>query len=294
MRHRVRILWRTSLALLVLATAYAARAETVATRLLFVGNAAPFSSLGASGRPEGYAVTLCDTIAESLHPNIPPSWQVTAIAEGIERLAQGNADMLCGPVTDTVAREARIAFTSPIAIGGISALVRPGAPPWLQRLFGVTGVDPSSPRSLLTGLDWPRRIVVLRGGTAASWLDGLLAREKLDVTALEAADYAAAASALANGEAGAWVGEWTLLAARQRSDARLADMTLLARPIVGEPIAIAIRPDMALRRAVQRSLSAIVHGPDFPTLLSRWLGLGGATQAGLIRSVTPPDGTPPP
>ena len=157
---------------------------------LFVGDAAPFSSVGARGAAEGYVVTLCERIATALRPGRSPSWRETAIADGLDLLARDEADLLCGPVSDTVTREQHVDFSSPIAIGGIGAVLRPDAPPWLLRLLRIGEADPVPPRALLAKLDWPRRIAVLRGGTAATWLDAVLARAQGDVVTVPVADCA--------------------------------------------------------------------------------------------------------
>jgi len=264
-----------------------AAADMTRLRLLFVGDAAPFSSVNTGGTPEGYAVTLCERIASEVRPGMSPSWRETAIAEGLDLLAHDEADLLCGPVSDTVAREQHVDFSSPIAIGGIGAVLRPGAPPWLLRLLNVDNVDPLPPRALLFKLDWPRRIAVLRGGTAVNWLETLLSRSQADVVTIPVADYDEAARRLVSGDVGAWVGEWAVLSQHVRTDPRLANTTLIPRPIVGEPLAIATRSDPALRRAVQAALSAILHGPEFEAMAVHWFGQAGRAQVSTIQSVTP-------
>ncbi len=283
------MIWRHSTVVLLLALAIAPRLASAdaGLRLLFVGDAAPFSSVGASGTPEGYAVTLCERIATALRPGMSPSWRETAILDGLDQLARDEADLLCGPVSNTVAREQHVDFSSPIAIGGIGAVLRPGAPPWLLRLLRIREAEPVPPRALLAKLDWPRRIAVLRGGTAASWLETVLADAQGDVVTVPVADYDEAARRLVEGDVGAWVGEWAVLSQRVKLEARLAGMTLIPRPIVGEPLAIAMRSDATLHRAVQAALSAILRGPEFETMAVYWFGQAGRAQVSLIQSVTP-------
>jgi polar amino acid transport system substrate-binding protein len=283
--------WRVNVVGLLLMLAFAtqsAAADTAALRMLFVGGAAPFSSVGAGGKPEGYAVTLCERIAAAVAPRTLPSWQETSIADGLDRLARGDADLLCGPVSHTVARERLVDFSSPIGIGGIGAVLRPDAPAWLLRLLHAGEGEPALPRTLLAKLDWPRRIAVLRGGTGASWLEALLARAHADVAMVPVADYNEAARRLAEGDVGGWVGEWGVLSERVNQDGRLAGMTLIPRPIVGEPLAVAIRQDAALRQPVQAALSGIIRSPDFEAMAVRWFGQVGRAQVSLIQSVTPP------
>jgi ABC-type amino acid transport substrate-binding protein len=290
------MIWRLCAVGLLLALTLAPRfatADTTGLRLLFVGDAAPFSSAGSSGAPEGYAVWLCERVAAIVRPNMPPLWHEAPIADGLDRLARDEADLLCGPVSDTVAREQQVEFSSPIAVGGIGAVLRPEAPPWLLRLLRISEVDVVPPRALLARLDWPRRIAVLRGGTAANWLESVLARAQADVTTILVADYGEAARRLVEGNVGAWVGEWSVLSQRVKSDSRLADMTLVPRPIVGEPLAIAMRSDPTLRRSVQAALSTILRGPELDVMAVRWFGQAGHAQVELIQSVTPPAGSPP-
>jgi polar amino acid transport system substrate-binding protein len=286
--RRTRYLRVLGLLLALVAAPQLATADTAGLRLLFVGDAAPFSSAGSGGAPEGYAVSLCERVAAAVAPRTPPSWQETSIADGLDRLAQGGADLLCGPVSDTVAREQRVEFSSPIAIGGIGAVLRPGAPPWLLRLLRIGEANSVPPRALLSKLDWPRRIAVLRGGTAADWLETVLMGAQVDVVTVPVADYAEAARRLVEGDVGAWVGEWAVLSQRVNSDPRLADMTLIPRPIVGEPLAIAVRSDPVLRRSVQAALSAMLRSPELEVMAVRWFGQAGRAQMALIQSVTPP------
>src|SRR4051812_25760125 len=114
-------------------TAFAQQGEL---RLVYVGDAAPFSVMGDTGHPEGYAVALCEQVAATV-TKAPPSWQQANIADGVELLARGEADLLCGPVTDTLEREAKVDFTSPIAVGGIGAVIRPDAPAWFIRMLHI-------------------------------------------------------------------------------------------------------------------------------------------------------------
>jgi ABC-type amino acid transport substrate-binding protein len=290
------VIWRLGTVGLLLALAFAPRpaaAEAAGLRLLFVGDAAPFSSAGAGGTPEGYVVALCERIAGAIQPGARPSWRETAIADGLDLLAHDQADLLCGPVSDTVARQQHVDFTSPIAIGGIGAVLRPGAPPWLLHLLSIGEGGPASPRALIAKLDWPRRIAVLRDGTAADWLAGVLASAQVNVVTVPVADYDEAVRRLADGDVGAWVGEWGVLLQRVRLEPRLAGMTLVPRPIVGEPLAVAMRPDPGLRRAVQAVLSAILRSSDFDTLATHWFGAAGRAQVPLIQSVTPRVESPP-
>jgi polar amino acid transport system substrate-binding protein len=272
---------------LVLAPGPAA-ADATGLRLLFVGDAAPFSSAGPGGAPEGYVVALCERIAAVMRPGKEPTWQETAIADGLDRLARDEADLLCGPVSDTVAREQRVVFSTPIAIGGIGAVLRPGAPAWLLRLLQIGGAAAAPPRTLLMDLGWSRRIAVLRGGMADRWLSAALARAQPEVVTVPVASYDEAARRLIEGDVGAWVGEWGVLSQHVALDRRFATMTLVPRPIVGEPLAIAMRSDLALRRAVQAALSPILRGPELEAMADRWFGPAGRAQVALIRSVTPP------
>jgi ABC-type amino acid transport substrate-binding protein len=78
-----------------------------------------------------------------------------------------------------------------------------------------------------------------------------------------------------------------VLSQHVKSDPRLAGMTPIPRPIVGEPLAIAMRSDPDLHRAVQSALSGILRGPEFALLAVHWFGEAGDAQVSLIQSVTP-------
>jgi hypothetical protein len=98
---------------------------------------------------------------------------------------------------------------------------------------------------------------VLRGGTAAGWLETVLARAQGDVVMVSVADYDEAERRLVEGD----VGAWAVLSQHIKSDPRLASMTPIPRPIVGEPLAIAMQSDPDLHRAgSQRSAGFCVAG----------------------------------
>jgi len=78
-----------------------------------------------------------------------------------------------------------------------------------------------------------------------------------------------------------------LLSQRAKLEVRFAGITLIPRPIIAEPLAIAIAFDAARHRAVQAVSSASLRGPEFEAMTMHWFGQAGRAQVSVIQSVIP-------
>jgi polar amino acid transport system substrate-binding protein len=101
-----------------------------AINIAFVEGQAPFSSVTQGNQPGGYAIALCNTVARSLGkylrvPTLTANYVPAADQEaGLALVEQGRADILCGPVEETLEARERVSFSIPIYFSGIGALVR--------------------------------------------------------------------------------------------------------------------------------------------------------------------------
>lgn len=101
-----------------------------AINIAFVDGQAPFSSVNQGDPPRGYAIELCNTVAKSLGnflrvPALTPSYVPAKDQEaGLVLVEEGRADLLCGPVEETLQARERVSFSIPIYFSGVGALVR--------------------------------------------------------------------------------------------------------------------------------------------------------------------------
>jgi ABC-type amino acid transport substrate-binding protein len=255
-------------------------------RLLWLPDAAPFS-YALNGQPAGYEVELCRRIAALVAPGLKPEWQAVGLDGGLKAIAQGQGDLLCGPVTITLGRLGQMDFTSPIFIGGPGLLLRDDASPLLAQWFDPQQAVEPSWRSLELETAAPRRIAVQQGSTGAAWLQDKVARNGLDVTVVLVPSDEEAASLLVAGVVEGWVSERAVLAYSAVENPALRDCSLVPLRESGEPLAIAMPRDPQLSAAVEAALAQIIRGADFDALLGTWFGTAAATDADAIRGATP-------
>jgi len=99
----------------------------------YVADAAPFSSKGAGGEPEGYSIELCRRVADAVKARtglqrLNVNFVATSVDAGLGQVANGTIDILCGSVTDTLKRRERVSFSLPIYGGGIGVILHKNAP----------------------------------------------------------------------------------------------------------------------------------------------------------------------
>jgi ABC-type amino acid transport substrate-binding protein len=93
----------------------------------------PFSYIDANGKPVGYAIDLCQRVAEAVRKklmmkSIDVEFLAVTPASRIAAVADGKADLECGSTTNNAERREKVAFTIPHYITGTRYLVRYGSP----------------------------------------------------------------------------------------------------------------------------------------------------------------------
>jgi polar amino acid transport system substrate-binding protein len=255
-------------------------------RLLWLPDAAPFS-FDKDGQPAGYEVDLCRRIATIIAPELKIQWRAVGLNDGLTEISRGQADLLCGPITITLARMSQMSFTSPIYIGGPGVMLRTDASPLLAQWLEPERNPLPTMRTLQLENAEPRRIAVVSGSTGAAWLHDIIVRDNLSVTVLQVQSDSAAVKLLKAGQVDAWVGESAVQAWSAAQDPVLSGFQLLSRSPSGEPLAIAMPPDPQLSIAVEAALTRVIRGPDFEPLLNNWFGATAGSDAVVIRGMTP-------
>src|SRR4051812_21320194 len=89
-------------------------------------DARPFSYKDESGNAAGFAVALCQKIAEQVKTelagkDITVEWVPVS---GLSEVQHGKIDLLCAAQTETLTKRKDVAFSIPIFPGGVGAIVR--------------------------------------------------------------------------------------------------------------------------------------------------------------------------
>jgi glutamate/aspartate transport system substrate-binding protein len=239
-----------------LARIKAAKAVNVA----YSPDSAPFSSAPAGGAPVGYSIDLCKRVVAQIaravgEPELKINWLAAPVAERLQMVASGRAEMDCANTTQTQTRLAHVDFSNLIFIDGGGFLVKAGAP--IQRIADLAG----------------KRVAVMRGTTTEKRLTETLRLRNVQATLMPIDDAGVGLSLLEAGTVDAYAGDkikLTALALQAREPARMA---LVLEDLSYEPYALALpRNDSALRLEVNRALSQVYMGGEIEAIFEQWLG----------------------
>jgi len=243
----------------------------------YYADAAPIAFKNEGGKPDGYAIALCEAIAADLKSSLHLSSLATEFVlvgsdERFSAVREGRIDVLCGPSTPTITRRAEVSFSLPILISGTSALVRTDAPrDFREVLEGYRSTDPRWRGSPGIAALQERHFVVVTGTTAETWAKERRAELKVNSTITAVSDPTAGALEVREGRADALLSERTILlnlAAQHRDKLSVVD-----RLFEIQPLALALaRGDEDFRLAVDRSLSRLYRSGEIYPLYERYLG----------------------
>ena len=239
-----------------LAKIKAAKAVNVA----YSPDSAPFSSTATGGTPVGYSIELCKRVVAQIaravgEPELKVNWIAAPVAERLQLVAGGRAEMDCANTTQTQTRLASVDFSNLIFIDGGGLLVKAGAP--INRIADLAG----------------KRVAVLKGTTTEKRLADALRLRSVQATVMGIDDAGVGLSLLEAGTVDAYAGDkvkLTALAVQAREPARLA---LVLEDLSYEPYALALpRNDSGLRLEVNRALTQIYVGGEIEPIFEQWLG----------------------
>jgi ABC-type amino acid transport substrate-binding protein len=222
--------------------------------------AAPFSFKDAGGRVRGYAVELCERVAESIRAELGLAkldirWLGADASNRMEVVAKGAADAECGTTTITLGRMAEVDFSVPYFVDGGSVLVRAQA--GIVRLADLKG----------------RRIAVIPRTTTERALLAHLGAAGAQATQVPVADVAEGLRALAAGSVDGVAGDRIVLAVQRMRLADPAGYAFVADDFSYEPYAVVVRrDDPDFRLAVNRALVRLYRSGDVDPIFQRWFG----------------------
>lgn len=252
--------------------------ETGRIKLGYLADARPFTYRNEAGTAEGYAVALCQRIAEQVKtrlslPQLTVDWVPVTMDNRLSEVQQGNIDLLCTPTSVSLARRQEVAFSIPVFGGGNRAVVRADAVPTLRAALAekpdTKPVWRGSPASrVLKGAT----LAVASGTSAEKWLETERVRLQVDAKIAPVADYRAGLRQVLDRKADVFFGDRTLILSAMDDSSR-KNLVILDRLFTHELAALALpRGDEDFRLTVDRALSEFYASPDFRQLYERWCG----------------------
>jgi glutamate/aspartate transport system substrate-binding protein len=228
-----------------------------AIRLGHRSDAVPFAFV-ARGRPVGYSLDLCRTIASeaaaelgvaTLRVELVP---VTA-EDRLRRVASGEVDIECGATTSTSERRNLVSFSPTIFVSATRLMVRSAAT--VRELRDLRAAT----------------VAVVRGTSSVSVVEELSARAGLGLRRIEASDYGEAFALLDAGRAGALAGDEVLLAGYLAERGARAGYRTVGPALSHEPYALAFqRGDAAFTQLVARVFRRLAERREIVAVYRRW------------------------
>jgi ABC-type amino acid transport substrate-binding protein len=221
-------------------------------------SSSPFSYLDADKKPVGYALDLCQRVAEAVkrklglstlridHLMVTPSNRIAAIAEG-------KADLECGSTTNNAERRQQVAFTVPHYITGARYMVRA-----------------DSPIAVLSQFEG-KKLVSTQGTTPLKAIDQTNRDQLLRIQILEAPDHAKAVQMVESGEADGFAMDDVLLYAQIAGRPDPSKLKVVGKFLTIEPLAIMLsKDDPEFKRVVDDEMKRLIHSREAYKLYERW------------------------
>jgi putrescine:ornithine antiporter len=233
-------------------------------------DAQPMSYRAASRNAAGYAVTLCQKVANEVKAELglqqlAVEWVPLTPATGMQSVQQGRVDLLCGADAASLANRANVSFSQPIFPGGISALLRTDASKALQNALEerplpykpIWRASPFSPIQHKT-------LSVVAGTPAVDWAKDRASKLRI-IAKLDTVDsYDTGVAKVIKRDSDVLFGDRAVLLALEKRSADAGKLRVLARHYTYEPLALALaRNDDDFRLVVDRALTRFYASPQF-------------------------------
>lgn len=261
----------------------------------YVSDQIPFSFLSADKQAAGYSIDLCQKVAGQLRARpgldgLTVRYKPTTLKNGLEMVAEGRVDILCGAVTETLQRRQLVDFSIPIFTSGIGVLLREDAPYSLVQV--LKGEVPH------TGPRWRATInrglvnhvyAVHAGTTGENWVRKQVASLGVIARVVTVDTHEQGVEMVLDGKADAYFADRIILEAYASRLNRNDELMVLDRQFTYEPLALVTRRgDEDFRLTVDTALSELYRSDTFVSLYTRYFGEPGDTTRLLFKAYALP------
>src|SRR5690606_1693448 len=147
----------------------------------------------------------CEHIVEQVRmelelAELSVEWVPVTVDDRGNDVREGRVDLLCSPMNVTLTRRKEVSFSTPVFLGGTSAVLRENSPAQLRNV--LSGTQPTRPvwrGSPAKTVLQQQVFAVVAGTTTESWIAERRAFFHIDAEVLTVPDFRAALEALADG-----------------------------------------------------------------------------------------------
>jgi ABC-type amino acid transport substrate-binding protein len=247
----------------------------------YVPDAQPFSYSDGSGKVTGYAIALCNKVADTVKADLGLAKLAVDFIplSGDDRfraVEQGKIDLLCGAVP-TLARRATLDFSIPVFASGTGVVVRSDAPARLvQVLSGAETPDQPYWRGMLNQAPERKAFAAFGGTTVERALIDRLKLLHISVDVIPVKSMQEGLQLVEERRAAAFFADRAMLLAAAKSSPSSADFIVIDRVFRREPFALAVqRNDADFRLLVDSSLSRLFRSGEIGQIYTTYFGTPG-------------------
>jgi polar amino acid transport system substrate-binding protein len=250
-------------------------------RFGYMEDAAPFSVRAGGAAPDGYSVSLCKSVADSIKRDLALTgltvdWVPLEANERLTAVSKGKVDLLCVPMAVTLGRREHASFSIPVFAGGNRAALRADAPAALRNVLAES--KPTKPvwrgTPAATVIE-STKLAVVGGTSGETWLNERAKTLQVNAQIKRVPDYGTAMRELVKGDVDVVFGDRVvMLGALQSLEPQLrSNVVIIDRMFTHELAGLALEHgDDDFRVLVDRALSRAYESPEFGALYSKWLG----------------------
>jgi ABC-type amino acid transport substrate-binding protein len=251
--------------------------QTGKLTLGYRADARPFSYKDESGNAAGYAVGLCQQVAEKIKSDqglstLTVEWVPVTVEDQFQAVRDGKVDLLCG-AAETLTSRKDVDFSVPIFPGGIGALLRANAPVGLKEV--LSGRPPSGPlwRGYPAQILEKQTLCAVGGTPSEKWVSDSLDKLQLTASIVPVKSYEEGVQRALDGSCNVFFADRSILLDEARRGPSARDFTVLKRQFTYAPLALALeRNDADFRLVVDRALSQLFGSQEFHDLYVKWFG----------------------
>ena len=234
-------------------------AKDKSIRIAYRDDAPPFSYKGKGGQPAGFMIDLCGAVVKKLAeqlklPTLNIVYVPVSAVDRFDTIAQGKADLLCEPTTQTLSRREQVDFSIPTFVDGAGLMIRTDGPHNLKSLAG-------------------KKIGVLAGTTTEQELRNSLKGAGITADVMPANTHQEGLAMLDEGKVSAYFADRAILLFLAQQSAAPRKLLLADNYLTIEPYALALpHGDENFRLAVDRGLSHIYRSGEIAQIFAQTFG----------------------
>ena len=261
----------------------------------YLADARPFSYTDASGKPAGYAVTLCGKIGDAVRSELKlPRMSVNVVAvpwdERFRAVEQGAIDILCG-AEPSLERRGMVDFSIPILLNGTGVVIRSDAPERLKQL--LSGQETKA-RPIWRGspdqAPERRAVAVIGGTTLEQAMTDHLRASRMIVDVIPVKDNSAGMQMVLARRVDAFFSDHTLLLDAVKRNPSGNRLVVLDRIFKRVQVALATpRNDAQFRLLIDRTLSRLMRSGEMTAIYTVNFGAPDRSTLDMFQLVALPD-----